>query len=189
MEFFDNLDPLLKTFWFIAIPVSLIFLIQTIMTFFGSDADALEADFDGDLQDVDSQFQLFSLRNLINFLLGFSWGGIAFYSSITNKPLLVSISFAIGIAFLFLFFLIIRQFQKLAESNTFKISNTLNKTAEVYLSIPGNKTGRGKIMISVNGTYHELPAMTELDKIPTGTMVKVVRIENENILIVEPIVN
>ena len=54
MEFFEHLDPLLRTFWYIAIPVSLIFVVQTIMTFVGADAtDGNEVDFDGDV-DFDS---------------------------------------------------------------------------------------------------------------------------------------
>jgi membrane protein implicated in regulation of membrane protease activity len=186
MEIFENLDTLLKTFWFIAIPASLIFIIQTIMTFMGTDSsDGLQADFDGDLSGADAPFQLFSLRNLINFLLGFSWTGISFYTTISNKPLLIGLSLVVGVLFVYLFFLIIRQVQKLAEDNSFKITNTLNKTAEVYLTIPENKKGKGKVMISVNGAYHELEAMTENDRIQSGAVVKVVRIESGNILIVE----
>lgn len=186
MEILENLEPLLKTFWFVAIPTSIIFLIQTIMTFLGVDAtDGLEADFDGNLSDVDAPFQLFSLRNLINFLLGFSWTGISFYTTISNPILLVAISLVVGILFLYLFYIAMKQIQKLAENNSFNIQNTLNKTAEVYLTIPENKTGKGKIMISVNGSFHELEAMTESEKIQSGAIVKVVKIENNNILIVE----
>ena len=188
MEILENLDILLKTFWFVAIPTSLIFIIQTIMTFMGTDSsDGIQADFDGDLNGADAPFQLFSLRNLINFLLGFSWTGISFYTTISNKPLLIVLSLVVGVIFVYLFFIIIRQVQKLAEDNSFKITNTLNKTAEVYLTIPENKKGKGKIMISVNGSFHELEAMTENDKIQSGAVVKVVRIENDNILLVESI--
>lgn len=188
MEILENLDTLLKTFWFVAIPTSLIFIIQTVMTFMGTDSsDGLQPDFDGDLNGADAPFQLFSLRNLINFLLGFSWTGISFYTTISNKPLLIFLSLVVGVLFVYLFFIIIRQVQKLAEDNSFKIANTLNKTAEVYLTIPENKKGKGKIMISVNGAFHELEAMTENDKIQSGAVVKVVRIENDNILIVETI--
>lgn len=188
MEIFENLEPLLRIFWYVAIPASIIFIIQTIMTFLGSDAtDGLEADFDGDLVGADAPFQLFSLRNLINFLLGFSWTGISFYTTISNKPMLIILSLVIGILFVLLFFVIIRQVQKLAEDNSFKIANTLNKSAEVYLTIPENKKGKGKILVSVNGAFHELEAMTEKDRIPSGSVVKVVRIENNNILIVETI--
>lgn len=188
MEFFETLDPVLKTFWYLAIPTSLIFIIQTIITFIGADAtDGVDADFNGDLSHSDAPFQLFSLRNLINFLLGFSWSGISFFNYISNVPLLLGISFLVGVFFVLIFFLVIKQVQKLAEDNSFKISNTLNKTAEVYLTIPEHKKGKGKIMISINGSYHELDAMTESDKITSGTVVKVVKIENENILIVETI--
>jgi hypothetical protein len=77
--------------------------------------------------------------------------------------------------------------QKLAEDNSFKLTNTINKSAEVYLTIPGHKSGKGKVMISVNGAFHELQAMTENEPIQTGAVVKVVKIINGDILIVEPI--
>ncbi|MGE0569322.1 MAG: NfeD family protein [Bacteroidia bacterium] len=188
MEILENLDPLLRAFWFIAIPVSLIFIIQTILTFIGADAsDGIDADFDSNLDGTDAPFQLFSLRNLINFLLGLSWTGISFYNTISNIPALIILSLIVGVLFVYFFFIIIKQIQKLAENNSFKISNTLNKTAEVYLTIPENKKGKGKIMISVNGSFHELSAMTENGKIESGSVVKVVKIESDNVLIVETI--
>ena len=188
MEILENLDPLLKTFWYVAIPASVIFIIQTIMTFIGADAhDGVNADFNSDLTGTEAPFQLFSLRNLINFLLGFSWTGISFYTTIPNKILLIIVALAVGLLFIFLFFIIMLQVQKLAEDNSFKISNTINKTAEVYLNIPKNRTGKGKVMISVNGSYHELQAMTDNATIPSGTLVKVIKIDNENVLIVEKI--
>lgn len=188
MEILENLDPLLRMFWFVAIPTSLIFVIQTILTFIGADAsDGIDADFDSNLDGTDAPFQLFSLRNLINFLLGFSWTGISFYNTISNSLFLILLSLAVGALFVYLFFVIMLQVQKLAENNSFKITNTLNKTADVYLTIPENKTGKGKIMISVNGAFHELDAMTENNMIKSGTVVKVVKIENGNILIVETI--
>lgn len=188
MEILDNLDPLLRAFWYVAIPVSLIFIIQTVMTFLGVDSsDGLEADFDGNFGEVEAPFQLFSLRNLINFLLGFSWTGISFFTTISNPIVLVALSLFVGVLFVYLFFIAMKQIQKLAENNSFDIANTLHKTAEVYLTIPENKKGKGKIMISVNGAFHELEAMTENQKIQSGSVVKVVKIENNNILIVETI--
>lgn len=188
MEIVETLEPLLRMFWFVAIPASLIFLIQTIMTFAGADAsDGVNADFDSNLHGTDAPFQLFSLRNLINFLLGFSWTGISFYHTIPNATLLILVALAVGVLFVYIFFLVIRQIQKLGEDNSFKFSQTLNKTAEVYLTIPGNKAGKGKIMVSINGSMRELDAMTEKEKIPSGAVVKIVKVENDNILIVEVI--
>ena len=62
MEFLEGLDTLLKTYWYIALPTSLIFAIQTLMTFIGVDAsDGLEADFDSNLEGAEGPFQFFSL--------------------------------------------------------------------------------------------------------------------------------
>ncbi|NML22261.1 serine protease [Pseudoflavitalea sp. G-6-1-2] len=189
MEILQSLPPMLKLFWLVAIPVSIIFLIQTVMTFAGADGhDGLNADFDSTgSHDTDTPFELFSLRNLINFLLGFSWAGISLYSSIQSPTWLVIAALAVGVLFVYVFFLVIRQIQKLAEDNSFNITQTLNATAEVYLTIPGNMSGKGKVMVSVKGSTRELEAMTASDKIASGSVVRIVKIENGNILIVEKI--
>lgn len=187
-ETLSSLEPMLKGYWYIAIPVSIIFLLQTIMSFVGADAaDGLEADFDGDLGETDAPFQLFSFRNLVNFLLGFSWAGITFYPIIASKFLVALIAFIIGLAFVALFFLIIRQIRKLSEDNSFRIRETLNKSAEVYLQIPAGKSGKGKIQISIRGSVHELDALTEGSAIQTGAMVKVMAVDTSGVLIVEKI--
>ncbi|SOE23071.1 hypothetical protein SAMN06298216_3462 [Spirosomataceae bacterium TFI 002] len=188
MEFLNELEPFLKIFWYVAIPTSLIFVIQTILTFSGMGAsDGIDADFDGDFNGEDTPFQIFSLRNLINFLLGFSWTGISLYHSISNEFALIGISFIVGFLFVFLFFVVINQVQKLAEDNTFKIQNVVGKTGEVYLNIPAEKNGKGKVMVSVNGAYHELDAVTEGKALKPHSLVKIKSLESGNLLIVESI--
>jgi len=189
MEIFDSLDPFLRTFWFIALPITLVFIIQTAMTFLGIDAtEGLDADFDSNFDGGDAPFQLFSLRNLINFLLGFSWAGISFFNTIPNKTVLTLLALAIGVSFVLIFFYIMRQIQKLAEDNTFNIEDTIGKRAEVYLTIPGKMSGKGKVVISIKGSFHELPAMTENhQKILSNEIIKVIRVESDEILIVEQI--
>lgn len=186
MEFLENYEPLLKAFWYIALPVSLFFALQTIMTFVGLSGG--ETDMDSDGGDTgDMPFEIFTLRNLINFLLGFSWTGISFYNSVENKTVLIIVSVLVGLLFVALFFVLIKQILKLSEDNSFKIENALNKTAEVYLTIPEAKTGKGKVQISINGAFHELEAVTlSNEKILSSAAVKVVAIEN-NLLIVEKI--
>jgi len=188
MEFFSGLDPLLRTFWFIAIPVSVIFLIQAVMTFVGMDSsDGVEADFDADLDHGDTPFQLFSFRNLTNFLLGFGWTGISFYGTIGNKILLVLLAIAVGGIFVASFFFMMQQIQKLAEDNSFRIENALNLVCSVYLTIPEKKSGKGKVQVSVKGSFHELDAITENEKIESSAMVRIVKIENNNLVVVQRI--
>lgn len=188
MDFLAEMEPPLRALWYVALPTSLIFLLQTILTFVGSDSgDGINADFDGDLEGAEAPFQLFTLRNLINFLLGFSWTAITFYHSIANYTLLLLISAAVGLAFVWLFFFIIKQITKLAEDNTFKLEDALQKSGTVYLSIPGHKEGPGKISISVKGSQKELSAISLSERIETGASVRVIGIEGGNLLIVEKI--
>lgn len=185
MEVLGEMTAGLQFYWYVAIPVSVIFLLQTIMTFVGADAsDGLDADFDGDLGGSDTPFQLFSFRNLIQFLLGFSWSGIAFYSLLGEGWLLYTISVLVGIAFVGVFFIIINQLLKLAEHNRFKISDTLHQSAEVYVPIPAGKSGKGKVQISIKGSIHELDAITSAERLETGAIVRIIGIDGQ-LLIVE----
>ncbi len=186
-EFFSEMPALQQAFWYLAFFASLIFIFQTIMTFLGTDASAdLDADFDGDFHNVEAPFELFSFRNLINFLLGFGWTGVAFYGKM-NEAVLVVVVFAVGIIFVGIFFFIIKQILKLQEDNTFNLNNAVGKTAQVYINIPAHKSGSGKVQLSVKGSFHELEAFTEdAEKINSGETVRIVRIENQ-VLFVEKI--
>lgn len=187
-SFFEGMPGLLQGFWWVAIISGIIFLIQTILTFVGgADSDGINADFDGDLSDGHAPFQMFSLRNLINFLLGFGWTGVAFYNSFESKAVLIALACGIGIFFVVLFFVIIRQILKLTEDNSFKIDRLKGKTGNVYLNIPAARQGAGKVQISYHNTSHELTAVTLGDFIPSGTLVKVDNIE-DGILIVSKLI-
>lgn len=190
MEYFNQLDPLLRTFWYVAVPVSLIFLTQTIMTLLGaSHGDSGDMDFDShDHNGGGSDFHLFSFRNLINFLLGFGWAGVTLYSVIHSSYLLIAVALLVGAFFVWLFFLLIKQLQRLTEDNTFQLTDTLHQTAEVYLKIPANRSGLGKVHVSVKGAVHELDAMTDGPEISYGTKTLVTSIEG-NILIIQPTSN
>jgi hypothetical protein len=187
-QFFEGMSPLLQGFWWIAIIASAIFIVQTVMTFMGADsgADGVNADFDGNLDDVDAPFQMFTFRNLVNFLLGFGWTGVTFYNSITSGLGLVLMATGVGVVFVALFFLLIRQILKLAEDNTFNINSLIGRNGDVYLTVPGQLSGKGTVQISSKGSVHELPAMTRGEAIPTGSVVKVESIK-EKILIVNKI--
>lgn len=178
MDFITNAEPFLQTMWYIALPISLIFIIQAIMTFMGIDSH------DGDFS-LDTPMDVFTFKNMINFLLGFSWTAIAFYNTIENKTFLLFLSTIIGVGFVLMFFFIISQFMKLEEDNTFNIYETLGQVAYVYLKIPGNKSGKGKIQISIKGSMRELDAMTYGEEIPTGNNVKIIKSETDSLVIVE----
>jgi membrane protein implicated in regulation of membrane protease activity len=187
MEWFNSLEPTLKIYWVVAGVASLIFVIQMIMTLIGMDVqDGLDADFDGDVS-ADGPSQFFSLRNLTNFFLGFGWGGICFYNTFESKTWIVIFASLTGIVFVLMFFFLVKMILKLNKDNTFHTRETLNKTADVYLAIPASKSGKGKIQISIRGAVHEIDALTEGEKIATGSKVRVVEVVDNQMVLVEKI--
>ena len=105
-EWWTSLSVIMKVMWGITLAASLIFVIQTIMTFLGADAggdfdmDAggMDADFDASGADAGSGMNLYTFRNLVNFLLGFGWSVILLQDSISSMTLLLIVSVLIGLA-------------------------------------------------------------------------------------------
>ena len=82
-----------KIYWCFAIPFSLVFVIQVILTIFGGDMDAVEADGDADVSvdsDTGISFQFLSLKNLIAFFTVFGWTGIVCVNGGNDKMACVS---------------------------------------------------------------------------------------------------
>lgn len=185
-EWWEALTGFERVLWILAIPSSLIFLIQSVATFMGMDADGgMDADIDTDGDD--GPFQLFTFRNMINFFLGFSWTGITLYDSIENHFILGLVAFVVGVVLVFLVMMIFVQMAKMAQSGTMNYENAVGQTCEVYLSIPAKNAGRGKVHIRIQGALRELDAVSNDQAIPSGTQVKVIALQNENLLLVEKI--
>lgn len=202
---FSSLDSTMRIFWGCAIAASIVFVLQNALMLMGigemdSDVDAdMSTDFDTSADtDLDAGhgghdgtlgsagvFSLFTLRNFINFFLGFGWGGISFASAIPSKTLLVLVAFACGLIFVAVFVLILRAILKLESDGSFRITDCVGQTANVYLRIPANHTAAGKVQISINGSVHELNAFTDGDFLPTGTRVRVVSVIDSGSLLVE----
>ncbi|MBI1317092.1 hypothetical protein GC167_09595 [bacterium] len=101
MNQFYGLEFAQQVFWVTAISSTLVFVVQTIMTFMGADAtDGMGADFEG-LEDSSGPFQLLSLRSLVNFGLGFGWTGLSLRYVIPQTPWLILAATAVGLAFVF----------------------------------------------------------------------------------------
>ena len=103
-EWWTSLDLFMKILWCIAIASSLIFIIETILTFIGADVE-MDMDTDFDMPDGgfegDPSMNLYTFRNLVNFLLGMSWTAILLNGQIVSKALLMVIAFAVGAILVF----------------------------------------------------------------------------------------
>jgi len=190
-EWWEALSSFEKILWGFAIPSSLIFVIQSIMTFIGMDADGgidAEADFsDGDTDSDNGPFQLFTFRNMVNFFLGFSWAGISLNDYIENRFLLGLVAFVIGALLVFLVMMIFIQMGKMAQSGTMDYRNAVGHQCEVYLGIPQENSGRGKVHVMIQGALRELDAITLGEALAFGSQARVVGVRSGHILVVEKI--
>ena len=190
IELFNSLEPLQKFFWTIAGSASLVFIIQTIMTFIGlgTDADVDAGPMDGSVDSMEdgALSGVFSFRNLINFLLGYGWAGVLLFDDIEKRWLLQLLAIAVGLLFVLAFVFMFRQVMKLSHDGSFKMSETVGLKADVYLRIPAARSGRGKVQLSVKGSVHEIDAVTDNDaEIPTGGQVEIVEVLGDDLLLVK----
>ena len=177
---------LLQIFWGCAVVASLIFLVQMVLTLIGMDSSDMDVDFDGaNTMDLGGGLNLFTIKNFIVFLVGFGWAGVCFYNSITSSVLLILVAVIVGLLFVGIFVVIYKQTKKLEHNGAFQIDEVKGTTVSVYLRIPAQGSGKGKVQVSQNGSVHELDALTDGEEIPSGAKVKVVEIvDNETVKVV-----
>ena len=176
-----------KFYLYVAIPASLILVIQTIMTFLGLTGE-IDVDFDGD-GDVDVEGEtgltIFSVRNMVAFFTFFGWSGLWMLSSDLNPVLTAFLSILVGILFMFISMSLFILVSKMQRSGNINLSNAVGIVGEVYIPIPANRRNYGKIMVVIQGALCEIEAITdEPDDIKTGSQVVVVAVEGSSKLLV-----
>lgn len=186
-EWWSSLDTIRQIYWGIAIPFSLIFLIQMVLTFIGGDMDMEidgDADFDVD-HDAGAGFQFFTLKNFIGFFTIFAWAGLASLDSGYGTGTTIVISTISGLIMMSIMASLFYLFSKLTDSGTMNINNAKGAVAEVYMRVHGSRSNVGKVLVKVQGSLRELEAITDdLEDLPTGSVVNVIDVINDNILLV-----
>lgn len=191
-EWWTSLDLFMKILWCIAIASSLIFIVETILTFIGADVE-MDADADFDMADGgfegDPSMNLYTFRNLVNFLLGMSWTAILLKDQIASKALLMLIAFAVGALLVTAVMYMFRWLSKMQQSGNINVyKSAVGCNGKVYLTIPAERKGNGKVQISINDSVREYDALTDSDTdLKTGTAIKVVEVIDASTLLVEEI--
>lgn len=189
----------MKILWGVTLAASLVFIIQTVLTFIGADVDAAGldgADIDapvGDVSDADlgGGGNLYTFRNLINFLLGFGWSVILLEDAIPSTGLRLVVAVAVGVALVALVMWLFRLLGKMQQSGNIDVyKSAVGCEGTCYLTIPAGRSGEGKVQISIGGAVREYNAQTEdAEPIATGTPIKVVDVINGITLLVSKLEN
>ncbi len=193
-EWWNALSTLQHLFLFAAVPFTVILIIQVILTIIGlghdsdmdtgSDIDAhafdshaeMDTHADGFGEHVSAaDFRFFTIRGLVAFFCIFGWTGYAISGSSLGTALEIIISAAAGLLAMLLIGLMFYAMKRMQQSGNLRYSNAVGLDAEVYLSIPPSRSGKGKVMVAFQERLVEAEAMTDnKEKIPTGAAVRVV---------------
>lgn len=189
-EWWLSMDVFMRTMWIIAAFTSLVFIVQTILTFAGMDSGTdFDADLGGDLPDSgDSSvpFQLFTFRNFINFFLGFSWTGIALRPMIGSNVGVILLSTLAGVILVTLVMMLFKWLNDMQQSGNINLEHSaVGCKGTVYLTVPAERKGEGKVQISIQGAVREYNAVTDGDRIANGTPITVTEVINSQTLLVE----
>lgn len=191
-EWWTSLDLFMKILWCIAIASSLIFIIETVLTFIGADVE-MDMDTDFDIADGgfegDPSMNLYTFRNLVNFLLGMSWTAILLNEQMKSKALLMLIAFAVGAGIVFAVMMMFKGLSKMQQSGNINVfESAVGCSGKVYLTVPGERKGQGKVQININNSVREYDALTDSeDDLKTGTSIKVTEVLDASTLLVEEI--
>jgi len=166
-----------SVYWACAISGTLLFIISVVLSLFGASSDIADGDMDVngdvDLPHPDTGFldlKFISFRTVLAFVTMFGWGGVIFgehgWIGLVGALLCGTVMMVIS-AF------VIALLMKLQQNGTISNASMVGKFGTVYLSIPGSRSGAGKVNVDAGSATHEIRAFADAP-IATGRKVRVV---------------
>lgn len=171
-----------------------ILVVQTILLALGGGHDA-DSDIDpGDLHDssfghgsghdsahdhahaheADSFLKLISFKTLVAFVTFFGLAGLASRQAGYAALPALGVAVAAGSIGLYAVAYLMAAMARLQSKGNLDLSNAIGQSGKVYLRVPSERSGRGKVTVSVQGRRVEIKAVTAGPEIPTGTEVRVI---------------
>ena len=191
-----NMTAFQQTFFVIAIVATVVMIVLIILMFVGMD----EIDsFDGAVDDVEFDFdainnepisgigglRILSIRGVLAFL---SIGGWTTYLLSDALPEWVAalIGAIAGLIAAFLLAYALKQALRLESSGNLDYQSAIGKPAMIYIRVPADRKGHGKIILNHQGKMLEVDAITdENEDLVRNTKVIVEALEDENTLLVK----
>ena len=170
-----------------------ILVIQTLLLLIGmggeSDADGIDVDH-GDMHDGDSSdafFKFLSIKTLVAFLAFFGFAGLAGQNAEMTSSSVLLLAFGSGTVALLVVGYIMAGLSKLQSSGNVDLNNAVGIEGRVYLRVPGENQGQGKVTLEVQGRKIESKVLTGGPEIPTGAQVTVVGVPSPDTVEVQQV--
>lgn len=165
-----------SVYWAFAISGTILFIISVVLSMFGASSDFADTDMnmDGeiDLPHPDTGFldlKFLSFRTVLAFLTMFGWGGVVFGE---HGWIGLVGAFLCGAIMMVIAAFVIAGLLKLQQNGTTSNAALVGKFGTVYLTIPGNRTGAGKVNVNLGTATHEIRAFAD-EAIGTGRKVRI----------------
>ena len=198
VNWWNELSIAAQIFYCLAIPSTMILLVQTALMLigFGNEADGVgDGDID-DIEDVDVSdvedisgldgLRIFTVRGIIAFFVVFGWVGVAMEASSISLFVTIPVAFICGLAMALFLALLFRAALLLRTNGNADNKNAIGISGKVHLTIPPSRTGEGKVHLMLQGAYVERNAVTDDEEaITTGCEVVVVGVSGQTDLIVK----
>jgi hypothetical protein len=191
INWWNELDLIQQIFALIALPSTVLIIIQTVLLLIGIGG---ESDTDVDVDDVDGidlpddGLAIFSVRGILSMLCITGWVAVALLETSLPAGVSIGIAIACGIATLIGMAFLMRAINKLQSSGNIDVGNCIGKIAEVYIPVPAAGSGSGKVNLTVQEKFSEFTAITTAgEQLKTGSYVRVVAVNEAGVLVVEPI--
>ncbi len=181
-----------------AIVGSVFFLLRMGMLLMGGD-DAFDAD-TGDLGDMgdldvdaspegeplddggtDHAFKIISVQSIGAFLMGAGWAGLGAYRG-SGMSLEASIGIALlgGVVMIWLFLWLMKAVYDLQSSGNVSIRQAIGLEAEVYVRVPGQRSGSGRVRVVMDDRMRMYTAVTDGDTLERGTKIRINTLNADN---------
>ncbi len=158
----------------------------------GFDLGDLDVDPSLDAHHTDSThaFKALSIQSIVTFVMGFGWGALGAYSgSDMSVGASIGIGALVGVAMVWLLGWLLKGVYDLQSSGNFPMRAIVGGVGEVYLTVPDSRTGKpgyGKVSVSHDNRRRTFNAISEGGAIPTGSRVRVVRVNDDMTITVAP---
>jgi len=183
-DWWATLDFTLQVYWIIAIFASVVLFVQTLLTLIGVGAD--ELDIDMNVDDA-AGMGVLSFRSVNAFFVGFGWSGTIALQSGLGLGATVPISVVVGGILMSMVYWLMRFFYSLQASGNVNYQSVIGHTASVYLPIPPNRSGAGKVELLIQGQSRVVKAYNKSSRpISRNDTVRVVEHLGVGTVLVEP---
>ena len=108
------------------------------------------------------------------------------HEKIQSNALLIIVSVIVGVLLVTAVMWIFKWLSGMQQTGNIDVhKSAVGCEGKVYLTIPGERKGEGKVQITINNAVREYDAVTDGETIPTGKAIKVTEVINDYTLLVE----